>query len=96
MAIDQSVVDDLRKEPGMPDIDLSWLREEDAPGIKAKIGRRGLTLDEINKGTYGDVPELATKRPSSVSGALLRTSRGILSTRSRTLWRRRSARSAPS
>ena len=59
MAIDQKVIEKLRKEPGMPDIDLSWLREEDTPGIVAKAGRRGLTLDEINKGVYGEVPELA-------------------------------------
>ena len=59
MALDQKVIDKLRKEPGMPDIDLSWLREEDAPGIVAKMGKRGLTLDEINKGVYGEVPELA-------------------------------------
>jgi len=47
----------LRTETPLPDdLDLSWLRSQTDWGIRAKPGRRGLTLDEINVGPYGEIP----------------------------------------
>ena len=59
MALDPKIVEELRKEPGMPELDLTWLDPKDAATIDAKPGRRGLTLDEINVDIYGDVPNIA-------------------------------------
>ncbi len=39
-----------------PGIDLSWLNLDEAWGAKATPGKRGLTLDDLNIMTYGDVP----------------------------------------
>ena len=78
MAIDQKIIDKLKVEPGMPDIDLSWLNEEGAPGIVAKAGKRGLTLDEINKGVYGEVPELARHGTTRSRGSIPRA--GVMRT----------------
>ncbi|HEX5480890.1 MAG TPA: ferritin-like domain-containing protein [Dehalococcoidia bacterium] len=60
-------VEELRTETPLPDgMDLSWLHSPQDWGIRAKPGKRGLTLDEINVGPYGDVPDEAgdqTMRP---------------------------------
>jgi hypothetical protein len=48
----------LREEAPPPDgFDLSWLKSDNDWGIAARPGKRGMTLDEINIGSYGDVPE---------------------------------------
>ncbi len=78
MALNDKVIEKLRKEPGMPDIDLSWLKEKDAPGIVAKMGKRGLTLDEINKGVYGEVPETAKHGTTRSRGSIPRA--GVMRT----------------
>jgi hypothetical protein len=50
MAIDTR---ELRQETPFPaDLDMSWLKNEGDWGIRAKPGKRGLTLDEINTGSY--------------------------------------------
>jgi len=50
--------DMLRTETPFPsDLDMSWLRSPADWGIAAKPGKRGLTLDEINVGSYGDIPQ---------------------------------------
>ena len=57
--------------PFPEDLDMSWLRTDSDWGIAAKPGKRGLTLDEINVGSYGDVPEEAhdmTMRPRGAAG----------------------------
>ena len=74
MAIDQSIIEKLRKEPDMPELDLSWLNPEDTPGISVKPGRRGLTLDEINVGVYGDAPEVSEHYTTRVRGSVPRPS----------------------
>jgi hypothetical protein len=38
-------------------VDLSWMENTGERGFWAKPGRRGLTLEEINKGTYGHAPD---------------------------------------
>jgi hypothetical protein len=52
MTIDSTIVEQLRREPGMPDLDLTWLDPGNAERLAAKPGKRGLTLDEINVGAY--------------------------------------------
>ena len=68
MAIDQKIIDRLRKDPDVPEVDLSWL-QKDTPGIEIKVGKRGLTLDEINVGVYGEVPEVARHGTTRVRGS---------------------------
>ena len=56
MAVDQDTLHMLRSEPEAPELDLSWLEPGTEWGVRATAGRRGLTLDEINIGSYGDAP----------------------------------------
>ncbi len=73
MTIDQKTIEKLRKEPDLPDLDLSWLNPKDTPGITVKVGKRGLTLDEINIGVYGEVPDLAQHGTTRVRGSTPRS-----------------------
>ena len=45
-----------------PDLDLTWLDAPTEWGIRARPGKRGLTLDEISTGTYGAIPADAAGR----------------------------------
>ncbi|MEX2237157.1 MAG: ferritin-like domain-containing protein [Dehalococcoidia bacterium] len=54
MAIAPEMMEKLRTEAEIPAADLSWLDLSQAWGIQAKPGRRGLTLDDINIGAYGE------------------------------------------
>ena len=59
MAIDVDTLQKLQAEPEVASLDLSWLNlvENGHPwGIRAKPGKRGLTLDEIEIGAIGEVP----------------------------------------
>ncbi len=50
MAIDQDLLYQLRTEEDVPELDLSWLQPEDAIKVaKVHPGRRGMTLDEIER-----------------------------------------------
>ena len=67
MAVDRDTLQTLRTETAQAaPVDLSWLDLNQTWGMKAKPGKRGLTLDEVNIGPYGpptdDAPEL-TYRP---------------------------------
>ena len=56
MAISPDVLYKLRSEEDVPQLDLSWLKPEDAAKVeRIRPGRRGLTLDEIERA--GDVPD---------------------------------------
>lgn len=58
MAIDQDVLHQLKtQEAEVPAVDLSWLNIDTQWGIRAKPGKRGLTLDEVNIGAYGQPAE---------------------------------------
>ncbi|MCH8994400.1 MAG: ferritin-like domain-containing protein [Chloroflexi bacterium] len=58
MAVNQDTLHMLRTEPEPPaDLDLSWLEPGTEWGIRAQPGRRGLTLDDINVGSYGEAPD---------------------------------------
>ncbi len=72
MATNQKIIEKLRKEPEMPELDLSWLDPKDAPGITVKPGRRGLTLDDINVGVYGEAPDISQHRTTRVRGSVPR------------------------
>lgn len=74
MAINVDALEKLRAEMEVPKLDLSWLNlgEEGHWGIRAKPGKRGLTLDEIEIGPYGDVPEHTENRTLRPRGAFPR------------------------
>ncbi|MGB2696164.1 MAG: hypothetical protein WBD55_13390, partial [Dehalococcoidia bacterium] len=56
MAVDPKVLEELRKEPEV-DLDLSWLKPESEHGVRAEVGKHGLTVESIQIGSYGDIPE---------------------------------------
>ncbi len=70
MAIDRKILEQLQREPDMPELDLGWLGAQTAPDIAAKPGRRGLTLSEINVGTYGDAPERSEHNTIRIRGSV--------------------------
>ncbi len=72
MAIDQDTLEKLRSETDIPALDLSWLNLDNTWGVRAKPGRRGLTLDEIEIGPYGEVPEHTDNRTLRPRGAVAR------------------------
>jgi hypothetical protein len=71
MAIDQDTLQMLRTE-SEPDLDLSWLESTAEWGVRARPGRRGLTVDEINVGSYGEAPEDSETWTMRPRGAVLR------------------------
>lgn len=77
MAIDQDTLQKLRTESveAPRDLDLSWLNIEENGhpwGMRAKPGKRGLTLDEIEIGPAGIVPEHSDNRSVRVRGSVPR------------------------
>ncbi len=70
MAIDPKILEQLRQEPDMPELDLGWLGAQTAPDVAAKPGRRGLTLSEINVGAYGDAPERSEHNTIRIRGSV--------------------------
>ena len=60
----------LRKEPDAEDMDLSWLEKPAAEqGLRVTAGRRGLTLEDISVGTYGDPPEMTRNQSGRMRGS---------------------------
>jgi hypothetical protein len=72
MAIDQDTMQMLRTEGPPPDLDLSWMEPGTEWGIRARPGRRGLTIDDINVGTYGEQPDESEARSPRPRGAASR------------------------
>jgi len=74
MAIERELLHSLAtEEPAAPPLDLSWLDEARAErGITAKPGKRGLTLDEINIGSYGRVPAYSDNQTMRPRGTAVR------------------------
>ena len=72
MAIDQTTLDGLRQDYEAPPVDLSWLDAGSQWGMRARPGKRGLTLDEINIGVYGEVPEHSRNLNARPRGAVAR------------------------
>ena len=56
MAVDPKVLEELRKEPEV-DLDLSWLDPGTERGVRAQPDKHGLTVESIQVGSYGQVPE---------------------------------------
>lgn len=46
-----------QREIEIPPLDLSWMPQTKQWGIRAKVGKKGLTLGAINIGIYGEVPD---------------------------------------
>ncbi len=46
----------LREAPEPPELDLSWLNLDNEWGVEAQPGRKGLTVEQINVGSYGEIP----------------------------------------
>lgn len=70
---DQNTLDTLRTESAeAPPVDLSWLDLNQAWGMTAKAGKRGLTLDEVNIGPYGPPENGAADATYRARGAVAR------------------------
>jgi hypothetical protein len=76
MAVDVDTLEKLRTEMEVPRVDLSWLNLDDQRtwGVRARPGKRGLTLDEIEIGPYGHVPEQSENHGIKPRGAVARPS----------------------
>jgi len=72
MAIDQDTLRMLRTEPDKTGLGLEWLDLGTEWGVKSQPGRKGLTLDEINRNSYGDVPEFTSNFTARPRGATAR------------------------
>jgi hypothetical protein len=72
MAVSQETLQELRKEG--EDLDLSWLDGPAAQrGLRIAPGKRGLTLEEIATGTYGDIPAVSRNQSGRMRGAAPRS-----------------------
>jgi len=56
MAVNPEVLEQLRSEPEV-ELDLSWLDPPSERGVRAQPGKHGLTVESIQLGSYGDVPD---------------------------------------
>jgi hypothetical protein len=72
MAVDTTTLEMLRTEPAPEDLDLTWMEKHGDLGMVAKPGRRGLTLEEINKGSYGKAPAISYAATAAVRGSAVR------------------------
>ncbi|MEE9277105.1 MAG: ferritin-like domain-containing protein [Dehalococcoidia bacterium] len=62
-------LEQLRTEPEPPKLDLSWLNLDNEWGVAAAPGRKGLTVEAINLGTYGEVPARSDNHTFAPRGA---------------------------
>jgi hypothetical protein len=73
MAVDQKTMDMLHTEPNISEgLDLSWMDQTGERGMTAHPGRRGLTLEEINKGSYGNAPKTSDDMTMGLRGSARR------------------------
>jgi hypothetical protein len=56
-----------------PPVDLSWMAVPAEWGVRATPRKRGLTLDEINRGAYGEVPPESDDMTARMRGSAPRT-----------------------
>jgi hypothetical protein len=74
------ILQELRKEPGAEDLDLSWLEQPAAErGMRVVPGKRGLTLEEISVGSYGNPPEETRNQSGRLRGSAARPDAQLLS-----------------
>jgi hypothetical protein len=72
MTLSQDTLKMLRTETDYSGLGLDWLNTGTERGITAKPGRKGMTLDEINIGSYGDTPEISHNYTARPRGAAIR------------------------
>ncbi|MER3420657.1 MAG: hypothetical protein C4290_09120 [Chloroflexota bacterium] len=75
MTLSQDTLQMLRTETDYSGLDLGWLRVDSERGITARPGRKGLTLEEINRGSYGEVPDTSRNYTLKPRGAARRLSK---------------------
>jgi hypothetical protein len=51
------------------DLDTSWMQHMGEWGMRAEPGKRGLTLAEIQLGSYGDIPDISKNMTGRPRGA---------------------------
>lgn len=69
MAVSANTLEMLRAEPAAPQLDLGWLKPQTEWGVRAQPGRKGLTLDTINIGSYGEIPDSTSNFTGRPRGA---------------------------
>jgi hypothetical protein len=72
MAVSEETRQMLAQDYAPAPVDLSWLDVDQTWGMKAKPGKRGLTLDEVNIGPYGAVDEESHEMTYRARGAVKR------------------------
>jgi len=72
MAVSEETMQMLRQDYVPAPVDLSWLDIDQTWGMRAKPGKRGLTLDEVNIGPYGPVVDDARDMTYHARGAVKR------------------------
>src|SRR6266540_5904129 len=72
MTLSQDALRTLSTETDYSGLGLDWVAAGTERGIAARPGRKGLTLDEINLGTYGEVPDLSRNYTTRPRGAAAR------------------------
>lgn len=59
--------------PAGPQLNLSWMYAKTERGARAKPSKKGLTINDINVGTYGDIPDTWQVQTQLPRGAALPT-----------------------
>ena len=67
--VTENRLSDMRIEPEVPDLDLSWLNLDTEWGTQSQPGRKGLTLQQINDSLYGEVPATTNDHSARPRGA---------------------------
>ena len=71
--VKHEVLEELRKELGAEDMDFSWLDEPAAErGLRVVPGKRGLTLEDISTGSYGDPAAVTDNKTGRMRGSAAR------------------------
>ncbi len=74
MAVSPGILEELRKESGGEDLDLSWLDRPLAErGLRVAPGKRGLTLEDIATSSYGAIPASTSNQSGRMRGAAPRS-----------------------
>jgi hypothetical protein len=72
MAVSEETMQMLGQDYSPAPVDLSWLNVDQTWGMKAKPGKRGLTLDEVNIGPYGPAGDESHEMTYRARGAVKR------------------------
>lgn len=68
------ILEQLKKEPGGEDLDLSWLDQPAAErGLRVTGGKRGLTLEDIATSSIGEIPTTTRNQSGRMRGAAPRS-----------------------